>query len=199
MRRGKFIVIEGLDGSGQTTQVKILNDFLLNKGNDVLTTKEPTLDSESGQEIRRLLKEHTEIDPLDFQKLFIEDRREHLNNKIIPALKEGKIVISDRYFFSTFAFGAAHGSNLDDLVELNSNFLYPDLVFLLEVSPKICVERIKKRGLPAEFFEKEQKLAKVWEVYKTFPERFQNIYLINGERNIEEIAKEIREIYETIS
>jgi len=191
---GKFIVIEGLDGSGQSTQATHLAEFLANRGQNTIVTKEPTMDSEAGRKIRKILADHIEINPLEFQKLYAQDRKEHLNNKIIPALKEGKVVISDRYFFSTFAYGTAHGHNLKDLIELNNNFLYPDLTFLLKVKPKVCIERIKKRGSHIDLFEKEEKLKKVWEVYKTFPEKFKNFHLINGERKIEEIAKEVREI-----
>jgi len=195
---GKFIVFEGLDGSGQSTQATHLAEFLVNRGHNVITTKEPTMDSESGRKIRKILGEHIEINPLEFQKLYAQDRKEHLNNKVIPALKEGKTVISDRYFFSTFAYGSAHGHNLEDLIELNNNFLYPDLTFLLKVKPKICIERIKKRGNHIDLFEKEEKLSKVWEVYRTFPSRFKNFYLIDGEGEIKEIAKEIKGTYEAI-
>ncbi len=196
---GKFVVLEGLDGSGQSTQAIHLAEFLVNNGDNVIVTKEPTTDSEAGRRIKEILREHVQIDPLEFQKLFTKDREEHLNNKIIPALKEGKIVISDRYFFSSFAYGTAHGHNIDDLIELNNNFLYPDLIFFLNVKPKVCIERIEKRGSHKDLFEKEEKLAKVWEVYKTFPKRFKNFHLIDGERKIKEIAEEIKEIYETIS
>lgn len=196
---GKFIVFEGLDGSGQSTQATHLAEFLVNNGCNVVVTKEPTMDSKAGREIRRILANHIEIDPLEFQKLYAQDRSEHLNNKVIPALKEGKTVISDRYFFSTFAYGTAHGHNIEELIDLNNNFLYPDLIFLLKVKPKVCIERIEKRGSHIDLFEKEDKLKKVWEVYKTFPNKFKNIHLVDGERDIKEISKEIINIYETIS
>ncbi len=185
---GKFIVIDGLDGSGQSTQVSCLADFL---GQETVITKEPTKDSEAGRKIRKILEEHIELDPLEFQKLYVQDRKEHLNNLIIPALEQGKTVISDRYFFSTFAFGTAHGSNLEQLVELNNEFLYPDVTFLLKVSPKICIERIKKRGSHIDLFEKEEKLSKVWDVYKTLPSRFKNIHIIDGEHSVEEVFRQI--------
>jgi len=195
---GKFIVIEGLDGSGQSTQVSHLAEFLANRGHNVVATKEPTMDSNYGREIRRVLDEHIEMDPLEFQKLYAKDREEHLNNKVIPALKEGKVVISDRYFFSTFAFGTAHGSDLETLIELNSNFLYPDIIFLLQVKPKICIKRIEERGSHKDLFEKEERLAKVWDVYKTLPARFKNMKVIDGERSVGEIADEIKQKVEFV-
>ncbi|MBU2545166.1 dTMP kinase [Patescibacteria group bacterium] len=192
---GKFIVIEGLDGSGQSTQVSRLAEFL---GSETVITKEPTGDSESGRKIRKILGEHIEIDPSEFQKLYVQDRKEHLDNLIIPALEQGKIVISDRYFFSTFAFGTAHGSNLEQLIELNNNFLYPDITFLLKVSPEICIKRIEKRGSHKDLFEKEEKLSKVWDVYKILPLRFKNIHVIDGEQSVEEVFEQIKSKYETI-
>ncbi|MDD5047666.1 MAG: dTMP kinase, partial [Methanoregulaceae archaeon] len=104
--KGKFIVFEGLDGSGQSTQVKLLADFLKNKNIKVLATKEPTLDSAAGRLIRKALDKKTKILPKKFQELYAQDRKEHLNKVIIPNLEKGKTVISDRYFFSSFAYGS---------------------------------------------------------------------------------------------
>lgn len=190
---GKFIIIEGLDGSGQSTQTELLNKFLSKKGLQVITTKEPTINSEAGKKIRKALTGEINLEALEFQKLFTEDRREHLENLIIPALKEGKIVISDRYFFSTFAFGTAEGINLEELIEMNNDFLLPDVAIILKVSPRVCIERIQKRGKAIEFFEKEEKLSKVWETYKILPSRFENTYIIDGEKTREEVFFQIQE------
>lgn len=189
---GKFIVFEGLDGSGQTTQVSLLGEFLSRNGYDVIKTKEPTQTSEAGKRIKEVLEEHIEIDPLEFQKLYAQDRKEHLENIVIPELKKGTIVISDRYFFSTFAYGTAHGSDLEELIELNDNFLYPDITFLLKVDPKVSINRIERRGDPQTLFEKQERLSKVWDVYSTFPSKFENVHLINGEESIEEVAEQIK-------
>jgi len=189
---GKFIVFEGLDGSGQSTAAESLKDFLTGKGLSVFATKEPTLDSESGREIKRILRERIKINPLEFQKLFAEDRKEHLEKQIIPAIESGKIVLSDRYIFSTYAFGAADGAELDDLIELNKEFLYPDIIFLLKVDAKIAVERIENRGAAIELFEREEILRKVSEVYDTFPRRFKNFKIINAEMSKEKVFEEIK-------
>lgn len=195
MAKGKFIVIEGLDGSGQSTQASLLVDFL---GKETVITKEPTKNSEAGRKIRKILEEHIEIDPLEFQKLYAQDRKEHLDNLVIPALKEGKTVVSDRYFFSTFAYGTAHGSDLEQLIELNNDFLYPDITFLLKVDPEVCIKRIEERGSHIDLFEKKEKLSRVWDVYKTFPSRFKNVYLIDGGQSIEKVFEQIKSKYETI-
>jgi dTMP kinase len=194
---GKFIVIEGLDGSGQSTQVELLRKFLTNKGYKVLKTKEPTKDSQAGRKIEKILFEKEKVSPWELQKLFVQDRKLHLKNIIIPALKKGKIVISDRYYFSTFSYGSSEGLSLKRLMKLNEKFLLPDLVFFLDVKPKICLSRIEKRGKGRTFFEKLEKLKKVYQNYRKILKEFKwktKIYFINGERSINEVFKEIKKI-----
>lgn len=188
---GKFIVFEGLDGSGQSTQVALSAKFLREeKGFEVVVTKEPTLDSEAGRRIREILGEKIKIEPAELQELFAQDRKEHLENLIIPALKAGKIVISDRYFFSSFAFGSLD-CDLEWLIKLNDDFILPDFTFLLKVSPEVCIERIEKRGEEIKLFEKREKLEKVWQGYEKLLDRF-NIKVIDGERSIEEVFEDIK-------
>jgi len=190
---GKFIVVEGPDGSGHTTQSKLLLDFLANKGFDVVLTKEPTERNETGKKIKAALKGNFKINSFELQKLFTQDRQWHLENEIIPDLKKGKIVISDRYCFSTFAYGEAEGVNLEELIRLNNSFLLPDITFILEVDPKICLERIEKRREEKEIFEKEEKLEKVLENYRKFPSLFENVLGINGNGSIEDVFEKIKE------
>ncbi len=191
---GKLIVVEGLDGSGQTSQASLLRDFFINKGYQVVLTKEPTQDSEAGKKIKEILEKKIETDPLELQKLYAKDRKEHLESTIIPALERGKIVISDRYFFSTFAYGTAHGADLNELIEMNNDFLLPDLTFLLKVNPEVCIKRIERRGDPKTLFEKEERLAKVWEVYKILPNKFKNVYMIDGEESIKEVFEQVKKV-----
>ncbi|MDD5145880.1 MAG: dTMP kinase [Candidatus Pacebacteria bacterium] len=191
---GKFFVIEGLDGSGQSTQANLLKEFFNKKGFQTVLTKEPTIDSEAGKQIRQILDEKERISPTDLQKLFANDRKAHLENLILPALAEGKIVISDRYFFSSFAYGASDGIDLDWLIKTNDEFLLPDLTFILKVSPEICIQRIEHRGIGKTLFEKREKLAKVWETYKILPNRFENVYMVDGEKTKEEVFSQIENI-----
>lgn len=189
---GKFIVFEGLDGSGQTTQANLLKDFLVTKGYQMVLTKEPTQDSEAGKKIRKILDKKSEIDARELQELFAKDRKEHLENIIISALEAGKIVISDRYFFSSFAFGTASGVGLDWLIQINDEFLLPDLTFILKVSPEVCIKRITKRNKKRTLFEEEEKLKRVWQVYQIFPSRFQNVYMVEGEKPIKEVFSQVK-------
>ena len=193
-RKGRFIVIEGLDGSGQTTQANLLKDCLEKKGFKVMLTKEPTLDSDAGKEIERILNEEIIISPTQLQELFAEDRAEHLRHTIAPSLESEKIVISDRYFLSSLAFGTADWASLNYLICLNKEFLEPDLTILLKVSPRACIKRIKKRGIKQTLFEKEKQLEKVWQVYEKLAKRFKNIVIVNGEKSIEEIHEKVWQI-----
>jgi len=190
--RGKFIVLEGLDGSGKSTQFDLLVDYLKGRGRDVIATKEPTMDSDSGRKIKQVLRKEIIIEPLGLQKLYAQDRKEHLENKVISALKNGKFVVSSRYAFSTFAYGYSDGLDVDLLVKINDNFLLPDLTLVIDVSPKECIRRIEKRGVIKELWEKKNKLTKANEIYKKLPAMFENVFLINGERPVQEVFEDIK-------
>lgn len=191
---GKFIVFEGLDGSGQSTQAGLLKNFLLEKGYEIILTKEPTIDSEAGKKIRKVLDKKLIINSKELQELFVQDRKEHLEKTIIPSLKQGKIIISNRYFFSSLAYGTSDALDLEWLIDINDSFLMPDITFLLKASPEICVQRIVGRGKKVTLFEKKEKLEKVWQVYRKLPERFDNIYIIDGEKSIEQVFEQIKKI-----
>lgn len=199
-KNARFIVFDSLDGSGQSTQIKLLEEYLKGRGYDVLITKEPSFGSVAGDRIREVLAHKVEMDPKELQKLFVEDRREHIEKVIIPALKTGKVVISDRYFFSTFAFGAKD-ADLEWLIDLNKEYIMPDITFILKVRPEICVERIQKRGAGVQLFEKTEILKRVWAVYEKMPERFngRNIYILDGEKAIEYISKEVIALVDKVS
>lgn len=191
---GKFIVIEGLDGSGKSTQAELLKKFFKKRKYKVLLTKEPTKDNKFGKKVDDVLHHREKATPLQLQILFTKDRKWHIENIIKPALKKGKIVICDRYFFSTFAFGGID-VDMEKLIKLNEKFLLPDLTFYIDVNPKECMRRILKREKSSKtaFFEKEEKLKKVYKNYKLLKKRFPIIF-INGERRIKEIARDIQEI-----
>lgn len=194
--QGKLIVFEGLDGSGQSTQSGLLRDFLVKKGYQVVLTKEPTKTSQAGKKIREILDKKRKARPWQLQELFAKDRKEHLRKVIIPALKEDKIVISDRYFFSSFTYGGAEGLSLKRLIKLNEKFLMPNLTIILKVSPAVCLERIKKRKQEITLFEEKAKLAKVWKFYQALPQKFENIEIIDGEKPIPKVFEEVKKKYE---
>ncbi|MDZ4231833.1 MAG: dTMP kinase, partial [Candidatus Pacearchaeota archaeon] len=143
---GRFIAFDGLDGSGQSTQVALLRDFLSGKGIEVITTKEPTSDSSVAGRIRIVLDGEEALDSLELQRLFAKDREEHLISIVIPALEKGIWVITDRYALTSFAFSEAGGLNLKEVVGWHEDVLSPDITFFLRVSPVVAVRRLEARG-----------------------------------------------------
>jgi len=191
--RGKFIAFEGLDGSGSSTQVDILAKRLNQAGIKTLVTKEPTNNIIGGL-IRGLLTHQWQSSPEGFQLLFAADRAHHLKWEILPALEKGVWVITDRYLFSTIAFGSIN-LNKKWLEQINSNFPIPDLTFLLKVKPEVCLERIGKSRNGFEFFEQREKLEKTWRTYASLSREKKNrIELVNGEKPIEAISEKIYSI-----
>lgn len=191
---GKFIVFEGLDGSGQTTQAVLLKGYLEQKGIKVALTKEPTTESAAGQKLRGALDKKDNLSPKEFQELFAQDRKEHLANVIIPSLKQGEWVISDRYFFTSFAYGTAEGIQLEYLIQVNNNFLLPDITFFLKVNPATCLDRIQQRGKHLTYFERKEHFERAWKMFETLAKRFANIFVVNGEQPIEKVAQDVHQI-----
>ncbi len=192
---GKFIVFEGLDGSGQTTQTGILSGFFQQSGKEVVETKEPTEKSPFASQIKRILSGNQEVGAKELQSLFAEDRRWHLDNVVVPALTKGQVVISDRYFFSSFAYGMAEGLEFQEVYQLNSEFILPDIVFFLDVGAKICIERIKARGKDKTIFEEVERLKEVYQFYKETFQYFREkttVCYIDGKRPIKEVFEEIQ-------
>ena len=186
-----FIVFEGLDGSGSSTQSRLLAQKLEANGHAVFMTKEPTGDSPIGRMIRDVLQHKWEASPEALQLLFCADRAEHLKKEIEPALKNGQIVISDRYFFSTIAYGSLALNDGKWLKALNQPFRLPDLTFLLKLDPKICLERIHRRENDVELFEKQEKLEQVWQNYESLINDYDNIHVIDTNRSKEVTSEEI--------
>lgn len=186
---GKFIVFEGLDGSGQSTQAVKLVDFL----KKAHLTKEPTPNLIGGL-IRSQLNRDWKSSQECLQLLFCADRAYHLEKEIIPLLKRGINVICDRYFFSTVAYGALEIKDRDWLLDLNKNFLLPDAIILLKVSAKVCLERIYKNRYNIALFEKEELLTKVWKNFEKLSKEFENVFVVDGEKSIEKVSEDIKKI-----
>lgn len=194
LQHGFFIVFEGLDGSGKTTQAILLKEFLDKKGYDAILLREPT-EGSSGKKIRRLLSNGRKgISPQEELNLFIEDRKENLKKNITPAMKENKVIVQDRYYFSTIAYQGALGIEPQQIRVMNEAFaLKPDLVFYLEIKPGLGLKRIETgRKEKRDAFEKENYLSKVKEIFDSFNDSF--IEKINGSLPLGSIQKNINEI-----
>ena len=187
--KGKFIVFEGIDGSGKTTQASLLYSYLLSKGKKVVLTKEPT-QSIIGSLIKAALDGELKINNAALQLLFCADRAQHIK-LIMPLLRKGYTVISDRYAFSTIAYGSASGLDYKWLVDINSAFLYPDLIFILDTSADTALKRMNITKRKKSIFEVKNFQTRAREVYLKIASEFENVKVINAERSVEEIRKEI--------
>ncbi|MDI6825661.1 MAG: dTMP kinase [Candidatus Aenigmarchaeota archaeon] len=195
MKRGLFLVIEGPDASGQSTQTELLAKWFERRGLKVFVTKEPT-NSLIGGVIRAVLKKEWKIDMRTLQLLFTADRAHHLRMEINPMLERGINVVCDRYILSTLAFGSTE-EDLEWLKQINSKFPEPDLTFILNVPGKICAERIAKSRFGFEFFETAEKLEIIRKNYLDLKDFYKNTHVIKGyNRSPVKVHKDIVEIIE---
>lgn len=187
---GMFIAFEGLDGSGAGVQASLLSGVLKKQGYRVSLTKEPTNNLIGGL-IKAQLTGEWKTSQECLQLLFAADRAHHLKCCIKPCLDNGKIVITDRYVFSTVAYGSVGVNNVDWLEKINQVFILPDITFLVKVSPKICAMRLRKKRFELGLYSQEEKLKRVWSVYEKLAKKYKNIYMIDGERDEMQIMDEM--------
>lgn len=162
--KGFLISIEGIDGAGKTTHVQMLKNFLEQNCREVTILKEPTK-GKWGKEISELAKAHN-LTPEKELRLFILDRKADVATNIKPALKSGKIVIMDRYFYSNMAYQGARGLDVGQIKEENEKFApVPDLLIILDIDPKMGMKRINKRNSILDHFENESYLEKVRKIF----------------------------------
>jgi dTMP kinase len=144
MQKGLFIVLEGADGSGKSTHVRLLKDYLQKKGHNIVLTAEPT-EGSIGRQIRDVLSGKKQASPEKLTLMFTADRAEHIEKVINPGLQSGKTVICDRFYYSTIAYQSAQGVSEHWISEINSFVPDPDLVILIDVPPEEAVARMKHK------------------------------------------------------
>ena len=199
MKKGIFIVIDGIDGSGKTEVVKVLHNYLFTKHKKyrILTTREPT-HGIYGKKVREILKK--EKDPKKNGKklteLVLKDRKEHLKNSLEPFLKhsnkhERNVVICDRYYYSTIAFQGAQGLPIKELIAKNKKFRKPDIAFILDVKPSVALKRIEYRE--KEKFEQLDFMKKIRKNFLALPKLLnENIKIINASQPLKNVFENIR-------
>jgi len=204
-KRGLFVVLEGIDGSGTTSQINFLHDRIkdLSYYNDVLTTHEPW----KSDEIKRMLTEDKDAysSGEKMAELYIEDRRQHQERLIIPVLAEGGIVISDRHALSTYAYQGTQGMSYKRVRELHdkTGIIQPDLTFLLDVEYETAKKRIDVRGKALEKFERNESFVRqlieayraILQIARQDVDSFGNVVQIDGNQARENVAESIFSVF----
>ncbi len=205
---GKYIALEGIDGSGKTTQVERLGQYFKKQGKSVVLTKEPRDDGVVGSLIRQVLQGKLKIPSVALQYLFSADRAIHHEEIILPAIKRGEFVISDRCFWSVVPYGIMDqvmqkGGTYDytqanvllaaqGLLSHYHRFTVPDQTFYLSISLEAAMARITKERATLEIYEEKEKLEKIISGYewllKEFPDELK---VMNGEQSVEKVTEEI--------
>lgn len=186
-KKGVFICIEGLDASGKTTQARLLVEELNRRGFEAVYTTEPSR-GETGRFIRkRVLQREGRVPSVVEALLFAVDRIDHVEREIKPALEEGKIVVSDRYLYSSLAYQGAVGLDLNWIREINRLVLVPDLAIYIDVPPETVFERIRRKRTVMEDLQTQKK---VREVYLGLVKAGTLVY-VDGNRPAVEVSKDI--------
>ena len=190
MKRGFLIVFEGIDGTGKSTQCELLAKSLTERHMLNIALAEPTRGT-WGTKIRKLLSEGRQgISPQEELSWFVNDRKEDIELNIMPALQDNKVVLMDRYYFSTAAYQGALGLDPEQIRLENETFApIPDRVLIFLTSPETCLERIESSRDQKSAFEKLDYLRNVQELFKSFTGP--NIRFIDSVGSVPEVHEKV--------
>lgn len=198
MKKNLFIAFEGIDGSGKSTQAKLLAEHLRKAGHPVYATAEPT-GGPIGSLVRNIFKHRIDADHSTIAALFAADRLDHLQNKsdgVLQKIRDGYTVIMDRYYFSSYAYHSLHVP-MEWVIQTNSisaGLLRPDLNIYIDISPEASMKRLNSGRHVIELYESLENLRDVREKYLEAFERLKNeeqIMIVDGDRAPEVIAADI--------
>lgn len=192
MATGTFIVIEGIDGTGKSTQVRRLGEWFEKQGREVVLSREPT-DGPWGKKLRESAATGR-LSPQDELQYFLNDRQQHVEDLIRPSLAAGKVVILDRYYFSTMAYQGARGFDPQEIRRMNEEFApVPDQLLILDLDVDSAHQRIGHRGDSTNEFEKKESLQKCREIFLSLGnEPFARV--IDSTGSLDEVAAKILSI-----
>jgi dTMP kinase len=193
--KGKLVSIEGIDGCGKTTHTRLLAEWLRANGYRVVVTDEPT-EGIIGRIIKRALRGEIKIQVTTEALLFAADRIQHIAEVVRPALKAGKIVITERYFYSSLAYQSARGLSMTWLENINRAALKPNLSILIDLPADAALQRIK-RSRRLDKFEQDIKLQRLVRSNYLRIARLRGLKIVNGARNKDEVQADIRKIVST--
>lgn len=194
---GFLVAIEGMDGSGKTTQAQRIVEELKKKKIKAIYTKEPT-DEPTGKLIRQVLSGEIKVPPLSLQYMFCADRGVH-QVELEKYLKKGYVIVTDRYFWSAVAYGISDLEGKPDyymaafsILSMYNQFLSPDYTFFLNVSVEEAIKRIKKSAKHGEIYDKKEKLVKIKKGYEVLLEKYPTEFIkVEGEREVEALLSDL--------
>lgn len=187
---GILIAVEGIDGAGKTTQVARLAETLTSLGEHVVTSKEPT----NGVHGRRIRASATagRLPLADELEVFIQDRREHLDQFILPALARGLVVILDRYFYSTIAYQGFRGGDIRAIEhQVRSQALCPDATLVLDIGPEVSQRRIQRRDGGGNRFEDPEELREIRQLFLEIARTDPVVSVIDGSGSEDDVETEL--------
>ena len=196
MARGKFIVFEGIDGSGKSTHAVLLKERLEKDGYTVFLTQEPS-DGEAGELLRRCLTGKADLPEQAIAGLFMTDRIDHIlhpESGLLAHLEKGEVVLCDRYYFSSFAYNGNYAP-MEWIIEINRvarETLRPDLTVFLDIRPEAFLSRVEGRGR-TERYEKVELLERVrgnyFKAFEALPD--EKVAVVNNDRPLEQAAEDV--------
>ena len=199
-KKGKFIVIEGIDGAGGETQTKLIKNFLEEKGKNVLVLRYPDRKNPIGKVIYQFLETNLELTPTTLFLLYFADFIKDIN-LIKKSLNSGMFIIADRYFTSTLAYQRVQGIKISTMLKMAQIFKLqkPDITILLKISPETSLKRKYKEKKKLDRFEKDKEfLNKVAKSYEKLARK--NVFckwkIVNAEKSKQDVFEEIRKIIE---
>ncbi|HOD16552.1 MAG TPA: dTMP kinase [Spirochaetota bacterium] len=197
-RRPLFIVFEGIDGSGKSTQCDLLYEHVRSSGISAVRLAEPT-GGVWGRKVREMLSKK-EMAPAEEQmRLFLMDRKDDAEKNIAPAMESGRTIIMDRYYFSNAAYQGAAGIDPGSIIAENRamRFPEPDRVYFIDIPPEVAIRRVSGRsGKREEVFEKEAFLKKVRDIFLSIADN--RFLVIDGTKSIDGIFSSIKEDFASL-
>jgi len=201
--KGLYIALEGIDGCGKTTQVEKLAEYFRKQGKDVVVTREPRKAGLIGDLAHKILLGEVKVPSVSLQYLFSADRSIHHEELVLPSLKEGKVVISDRCFWSAIVYGILDrtGGKYDkkdadlllisqSILSMYHQFTVPDYTFYLKISLDESMRRLKSKEQAKEIYEDKSKISKVLDGYQYLKNRFKDeITMVSGEGDVDEVTE----------
>lgn len=197
---GLFFALEGIDGSGKSTQLQLLKEHLEQAGRPCLATREPT-GGPMGRLLRQVLTGQIRCDSRVVAPLFVADRLDHLLNEetgICRAMEEGISVLTDRYYFSSYAYQSVD-LPLEWVIEANrpcADILRPTATIFIDLSPELALERIARNRESTELFETKERLTRTREQYFRAFEALKDeerVIVLPGDKGVEELSRDIFE------